>query len=380
MLVSDLAAALNSIAPLSVAESWDNTGLLIGAADQRLSGPTLLSIDLTERVAAEAVALKASAVVAYHPPLWDPIKRITTETPRGRILLRCIEHKIAVYSPHTALDAATGGVTDWLCEGLSGGSEGKIHGDCRALAPHQHADPNQEVKIVTFVPESQLEEVRNALASAGAGIIGAYKVCSFASPGVGTFLGDDTTIPTVGKAGRLERIAELRLEMVCARHSLPIAVETLERFHPYEEPAIDVYALLPRPDRHAGAGRRLTLDQPVALATLAERLKQHLGISVVNIAAATDHDPPLSRIGVCPGSGASLIAAAREDTCQAFVTGEMKHHEVLAALDAGLSLILAGHTNTERGYLPRLARRLGEALPAGKFVVSQSDRSPRVPV
>src|SRR4029077_12399823 len=137
----------------------------------------------TERVLAEAVNAKASAIVSYHPPLWDPVKRITADTPRGRIILGAIEHRLAIYSPHTALDATPGGMTDWLCEGLSGGSEGTIAGDSRALDPHIAREPTQQVKIVTYVPEKQVEAVRNALATAGAGIIGGYQVCSFASSG-----------------------------------------------------------------------------------------------------------------------------------------------------------------------------------------------------
>lgn len=380
MKIADLCRAMQSIAPLKLAESWDNVGLLVGSSERELAGPALLTIDLTERVLAEAVAAKASAIVSYHPPLWEPFKRITSDTPRGRIVLGAIEHGIAIYSPHTALDAAVGGVTDWLCEGLSGGSEGKIAGDSRALTPHLRREDSQQVKVVTFVPEKDLEQVRNALASAGAGIIGHYKVCSFATPGEGTFLGDESTLPTVGQSGRLERAHELRLEMVCSRSALPTAMEILDQFHPYEEPAVDIYDLQPRPDRRAGPGRRIILDQPATLATLAERLKKHLGIAVVNIAGVSEKDVPLHHVGVCPGSGASLANAARADDCQVFVTGEMKHHEVLEALNSGMSLILAGHTNTERGYLPRLGRRLEAELPGLKAVVSRADRSPRVPV
>ena len=380
MLVSDLCRAMQSIAPLSLAESWDNVGLLLGQESRELTGPVLLTIDLTERVLAEAVAAQASAVVSYHPPLWDPIKRITADTPRGRILLGAIEHEIAVYSPHTALDATPGGITDWLAEGLSGGSDGKIAGDSRALTPRLRRDESQQCKIVTFVPEKDLEQVRNALASAGAGIIGNYRVCSFSTPGEGTFLGDESTLPTVGQSGRLERAREIRLEMVCSRAALAIAMEVLDRFHPYEEPAVDIYDLTPRPDRHAGPGRRLVLDQPATLAQLADRLKKHLSISVVNIANTAATDQPLTHIGVCPGSGAALTAAAVSEQCQVFVTGEMKHHEMLEALNGGLRLILAGHTNTERGYLPRLAKRLNPLLPGIKTMVSQADRSPRIPV
>ncbi|MFN0132836.1 MAG: Nif3-like dinuclear metal center hexameric protein [Phycisphaerales bacterium] len=389
MLVSDLVRAMESIAPLHLAEPWDNVGLLVGSADRRVAGPILLTIDLTECVLAEAVRARASAIVAYHPPLWEPIKRITSATPRGRVLLGAIEAGIAIYSPHTALDATAGGVTDWLCEGLSGGAasgggdEGKIAGDCRALMPHVARDQTQEVKIVTFVPESAADELRSALATAGAGIIGGYQVCSFATPGTGTFFGSDGTTPTVGQAGRLERTPELRLEMVCSKAALPLALETLRRFHPYEEPAVDVYELLGRPERSKGPGRRLVLDQPATLSTLAERLKAFLSIPVVNVAragGAGESDLPVTTIGVVPGSGASMAAAARADGCEVFVTGEMKHHELLDALNAGTSVILAGHTNTERGYLPRLARRLSATLPDARVVVSQLDRSPRVPV
>jgi dinuclear metal center YbgI/SA1388 family protein len=383
MKVGDLARVMEGIAPLAYAESWDNVGLLVGDPLRELSGPVLLTIDLTERVLAEAIEHRAAAVVAYHPPLGvggEPVKRITAETPRERVLLGAISAGIAIYSPHTALDAALGGVTDWLCEGLSGGGEGKIAGDSRALTPHVRRDETQQVKIVTFVPEREVESMRKALATAGAGKIGAYDICSFAISGTGTFMGGEGSTPTVGRPGRLEYAQEVRLEMVCSRSALALALETLQRFHPYEEPAVDVYELLGRPQRHIGPGRRIVLDQPATLAQLAERLKMHLGITVVNVANAGEKDEPLKRVGVCPGSGASLAKVARTEGCQVFVTGEMKHHEMLEALHSGLSLILAGHTNTERGYLPRLARKLEAALPGVKIVVSERDRSPRVPV
>lgn len=383
MKAADLARAMESIAPLSLAEPWDNAGLIVGSAERALTGPVLLAIDLTEAVLAEAAGLKASAIVAYHPPIWDPIKRITDRTPKERVVLGAIEAGIAVYAPHTALDAAPEGLTDWLCEGISGGTEGKIAGDCRAIRPHVHASETAQVKVVTFVPESAVEAVRNALGSAGAGLIGEYRLCSFAAPGTGTFFGEDASSPAVGEKGRLEQVAELRLEMVCSRAALAIALETLRRFHPYEEPAIDVYELVGQPRRGTGLGRRLVLDQPATLATIAERLKRHLGITMVKVARAGGPDSPersVTHIGVCAGSGADLAPLARADGCEAYVTGEMTHHQVLAELNMGMSVLLAGHTNTERGYLPRLARRLTALLPGVRVQVSRADKSPFVPV
>jgi dinuclear metal center YbgI/SA1388 family protein len=379
MLMNDLIAAMERIAPLEHAESWDRVGLLIGARERELAGPLMLAIDLTERVLAEAISTDARAIVAYHPPIWDPLSRVTDATPQQRIVMGCLERGIGVYSPHTALDAVPGGICDWLCEGLSGGSEGKIAGDCRALTPHASRPATQEVKIVTFVPATHVDTLRNALATAGAGIIGGYRVCSFVSPGTGTFLGGEGTKPTIGEAGRLESAGELRLEMVASKASLPLALQTLRRFHPYETPAVDVYELMPHPQRDYGAGRRLVLDRPVSVRDLAARLKSFLGTPSVRVADA-GHNGPIRVVGVCPGSGSGLLAAAKAEGCEAYVTGECSHHQVLASLHAGVSVILGEHTGTERGYLPRLAARLSKELPGIEVRLAAADVDPLVPV
>jgi dinuclear metal center YbgI/SA1388 family protein len=386
MLIRDLVAAMQAMAPVELAEAWDNAGLVVGSREAPLAGPVLLTIDLTKPVLDEGVAAGAGAIVAYHPPIFEPLRRLTDESPKQRVILEAIRAGLAIYSPHTALDAATGGMAEWLCEGVSGApstaQEQRIRGDCRAIRPHPHLDPRQEVKIVTFVPELKLDDVRAALATAGAGLIGHYMLCSFAAPGVGTFLGDDQSNPTVGRAGRLERVTEYRLEMVCAKSSLAIALETLRRFHPYEAPAVDIFELQPQPQRSQGLGRRVVLDEAISLEALGERVRAFLGIPSVRVAPAPDakgtvnHAQMVTRVGVCPGSGAELAPLARGDGCEVYVTGEMGHHQVLAALDSGMSVILAGHTNTERGYLPRLAGRLEKALPGVKAMVSRMDKSP----
>ncbi|MDX2130789.1 MAG: Nif3-like dinuclear metal center hexameric protein [Planctomycetota bacterium] len=374
MKVGDLVRAMERLAPLGQAAEWDKVGLLVGDSARDLSGPVLLTIDLTERVLREAVEMRAGAVVAYHPPIWEPLTRITDATPRQRVLLRAIEAGLAVYAPHTSLDAASGGMTDWLCEGLSGSTQpGKILGDCRALVPHAREAPTQELKIVTFVPAASVEGVRDALASAGAGIIGQYTLCSFTTPGAGTYLGGEGTHPATGIPGRREEVAEVRLEMVCSRAALALALETLRRFHPYEEPAIDVYELVRQPRRNVGAGRRLQLDRPATVRELAERLKAFIRRPFVRFALADpDQDRVVSRVGVVCGAGGSHSREAARQGCEVFVTGEMAHHDVLGALHAGMSVILGGHTSTERGFLPRLRERL--ALEGFDARVSTMDR------
>jgi dinuclear metal center YbgI/SA1388 family protein len=368
MTISDLIHAAEAIADPGLAEDWDNVGLLIGSSSWALAGPVLLTIDLTEDVSAEAVARKCSAIISYHPPLFHAIKRLVDgpgSSLSQRVALGAIRAGIAVYSPHTALDAAADGLAE------------HSKADRRAIRPFARADRNGEVKIVTFVPEASAALVRNALASAGAGLIGNYELCSFSAPGTGTFRGREGSNPAVGTAGQFESTPEMRLEMVCARRAVALAIETLRQFHPYEEPAIDIYPLEARPDRNVGPGRRLMLDQPVALSQLAERLKKHLNIRAVQVASARgDAETAVSCVGLVPGAGGSLVQAARAEGCEVFITGEMKHHEVNATLASGVSVILGGHTATERGYLPIYARRLGELLPGVEFVVSAADKDP----
>lgn len=375
--LANLIHALERIAPTDLAAEWDNVGLLLGSPDDAITGPVLLTIDLTGAVLQEAAQVKASAVIAYHPPIFHPLKRLTDRDPVQRTMLRAARMGLAIYSPHTALDAAPGAMSDWLADALlDAPSTPAGGGDRKAIIPRHSVRPGQDVKIVTFIPEDKADAIRSALASAGAGRIGHYEVCSFAAPGSGTFLGTQGAHPTIGRVGRLEQTPELRLEMVCSHRALPIALETLRQFHPYEEPAIDVYPLHPQPSRAAGPGRKLTLDRAIPLTQLAARLKKHLNLPQVHVASTSSLTQTVSHVGVCPGAGGSLADAALALGCEVFITGEMKHHEVLAALRHGMSVILAGHTNTERGYLPVLAQRLQLDLPDTRFVFSQADRDP----
>lgn len=381
MIVQDLVDAMESIAPRKLKEEWDKVGLQLGDPEREIKGPILLTIDLTERVLQEAIEAGAGAIVAYHPPIFSPLESLTNRTHTERIIRGCAEAGIAIYTPHTALDSALGGITDWLCEGVSTPqgeqSTGMIQGDCRALIPATGGEPDREVKVITFVPSEEADQLRAALGTAGAGGIGRYKLCSFNTKGEGTFLPDEGANPTIGEVGTLERVKETRIEMVCSRRALPIVIETLKEFHPYETPAYDIVELIPEPVRRIGSGRRLVLDRPAPIAKIADRLKHHLDRTRIRYALAPEHESSnhmFETIAVVPGSGGMLWKTAQEQGCELFITGEMTHHHILAARQSGISILLAGHTNTERGYLPRLKSRLAESLPGADLILSTCDR------
>jgi len=366
--IDDLIRAVESIAPPALAEPWDNAGLIVGDESWALDGPVVLTIDLTDAVLGEAVELRAGAVIAYHPPIFTGIKQITPGTREGRTVLACATNKIAIYSPHTALDAAENGLAEWLVR-LGGAGN-----DLAPITPHESIDPQQSHKIVTLVPAEHAERVRDAMADAGAGNIGGYSRCSFSTEGAGSFLGSDGTSPAIGQAGRFETVREQRLEMVVSARALPAVIHAVRRTHPYEEPPFDIYQLRAKPSPTTGGGRVMTLAVPASPSDLAHTYKRALGVSTIKLATASDE--PVVRIAACPGAGGSMIDDAIAHGATMFVTGEMRHHDVLAALEQGCSVLLAGHTNTERPYLPVLTDRL-----AGfGCVVSERDRAPFVNV
>lgn len=366
--VADLAEALEGLAPRRLAAEWDNVGLLLGARDWPL-GPVLLAIDLTRAVLDEALAAGATAIVAYHPPIFGARREFTADTPGGRVLLDAAAARIALISPHTALDAAPGGLADWLAEGLGEGAR-------QPLEPAAELPSGEAVKIVTMAPPEAVEAIRGALSETGAGRIGDYEQCSFELRGEGTFRGGEATNPAVGRRGALERVAEVRLEMVCSRASLGRALHALRQAHPYEEPPVEVHPLEARPSGEAGQGRLVDLATPVSLSELVARVKARLGTARLRVAAPRGMDERVRRVGLCPGAGGELFEPARRAGCEVYFTGEMRHHEVLAASSAGCAVLLAGHTNTERPFLPVLAERLSSKLDGVAVAVSRADRWP----
>jgi dinuclear metal center YbgI/SA1388 family protein len=376
--LSEVIDALRAIAPLSLAESWDKVGTLV-AGDGRAITRVLFAIDVTPEVLAEATASGAGLIVGYHPLLFKPLERLDGATWQGRVAIDAVRAGIAVYSPHTALDAVAGGVNDWLLDCVADAG-GCLAEDRRALQPALGTGTGTH-KLTTFVPEAAVDAVRNALAAAGAGRIGNYRHCSFTSSGEGTFLPESGAKPSVGRPGELERVVERRVEMVCAKHRLLPVLAALRAAHPYEEPAFEVVALEAVPfDRAVGAGRVARLSKSCFSAEIAERLHPLLGSCRIDRTgtrlAGRSHPFAHSVVAVCAGSGGSLLDAAAALGATCFLTGELSHHDVLRAHALGLEVLLAGHTNTERGYLPRFAAQVKLRLPEVDCVVSTVDRDP----
>ncbi|RZC41700.1 GTP cyclohydrolase 1 type 2 NIF3L1, partial [Asbolus verrucosus] len=119
MPTQEIVKSLLAYAPLSLAESWDNVGLLVDPMSDSNVSTILLTNDLTEDVVDEAVNAKAGLIVSYHPNIFRGLKSVSASTWKERIVVKCIKNEIAVFSPHTSWDCVEGGVNDWLASAFS---------------------------------------------------------------------------------------------------------------------------------------------------------------------------------------------------------------------------------------------------------------------
>jgi len=362
--VGDVCTVLESIAPPGLAQSWDNVGLLAGDMNATVRR-VLLCVDLTPEVVDEAIAGRIDFVMAYHPPIFKPIPALRVPSHgTDEAVFRCIRGGIAVYSMHTALDAAEGGANDVLA-GLCG---------LKHTAPIEFADKpgERECKLVVFVPHAEVDQVAKAMFAAGAGHIGDYSHCGFRVSGEGTFCGGDSTNPAVGQAGRLEHVEEIRLEVIVHEPELATVVTAMVAAHSYEEPAYDIYPLKPQPVR--GIGRHGPLERPTTLGRLARRLKKSTRADCVQVVG--DPEQKIERAVIAVGAAGSLPFRLPLTECDVIVTGEIRHHDALSIRRRGCTAIALGHWASERPALAALRQRVQAQLTSLPVELSSADRDP----
>ena len=361
--IAKILESLETIAPLQLAESWDNVGLLMG--DTQADTKTILTcLTITKDVVEEAIREQVGLIVTHHPMMFKPVQRINTENEEGRLLWQLAQHGIAVYSAHTAYDNAPGGINDQLAELL--GME-----QVQTLIP---ASASHHYKIVVFVPEKDLHAVSTALFTSGTGVIGNYEQCSYRVTGVGTFSGNSQSKPTIGQAGRREEVTEYRLEVVCPSEKLNAALKAMRSAHSYEEPAFDVYPLHPVGKSASGASRIGTLSRPLSPEKFAHRVSSVLKTSVT--LTGDRSRKTVSRVAITCGAGGSHLNEAIRHGADAFLTGEMRFHDELAAQAAGITVVVAGHYATERHGMEMLAVILQKHLPDCRIWASCAEQNP----
>ncbi len=331
MRIKEILQTIEQLAPLPLQEDYDNSGVQVGDVNQEASA-ALLCIDVTESVLDEAISLHCNLIISHHPLAFKSFKSLTGKNYVERCIMKAIKNNIVIYAAHTNLDNASGGVNFKLAEmiGLQ---------QVRILAPKQ----NSLLKLVTFVPETHADYVRNALFNAGAGNIGNYDSCSFNTVGEGSFKGNDNTNPFVGETGKLHFEKEIRIETILPKYKQIEILRTLLAVHPYEEAAYDFYAL-ENVFSQAGSGVVGVLPEPLPEQEFLHLLKDELNLTSLRHSKFVGRD--IQDVALCGGSGAFLINDAISYGADVFITGEAKYNDFYDVEDKIL-LATVGHYESE---------------------------------
>lgn len=346
--LADLIHTMETLAPPFFAEEWDNVGLQQGHPDQDLA-KVLLALTPSEDVVDEAIAGGYDLLLTHHPLIFSGLKTLRQDHPQGRILAKMIKADLAHYCAHTNLDVAPGGVNDVLAGRL--GLQ-----DTKVLAP---AGSRKTYKLTVFVPLKDVQAVQAALFQAGAGQQGAYDACSWQCEGLGSYRPLEGAQPAIGQVGHYHEEAEARLEVLVQEKDLARVQHALLQAHPYEEVAYDLFEEVHQQTPY-GLGRIGQVPQPQALRDLLPRWSQALE---TDLKVFGSQDRVVDRVGLCGGSGQSLLNQAVRAGCQVYLTGDVRYHGFQEAQEKGIVLIDAGHYASEAPVLDHVAQRLQEAHP-----------------
>ncbi|XP_014671917.1 PREDICTED: NIF3-like protein 1 [Priapulus caudatus] len=263
MELAEVVKKLEEIAPLSLAASWDNVGLLVEPSPPHPVKSILITNDLTEDVLDEAIENKASMVIAYHPPIFQPLKRLRATSWKERIVVKCAENRIALYSPHTCLDAVDGGVNDWL------------------ISAFKPSDGKWQVRPISAVTASK------TLSGAG------YRVEINVPPNVG----QDVVARAVGEFTGINGVSVTPMDTDTGQllllnppeEELVKVMKVLDGY-PTFKVMTDIFKIVHPPVPNLGMGRVCYIDTPErTLADAVDTLKRHLGVKNLMIALARGH-------------------------------------------------------------------------------------------
>ncbi|HEC43484.1 MAG TPA: Nif3-like dinuclear metal center hexameric protein [Bacteroides sp.] len=332
MKVREITSCIESFAPLTYQESYDNAGLQTGDPSAEVSA-ALLCIDVTEEVIKEAVRLDAGLIISHHPVIFGGLKQLTGSTPAERVIMEAIRQRISIYSAHTNLDAVHNGVSHRMAAkiGLS---------SVRVLSPLR----GKLRKLVFFVPVDNAPNVRSAIFEAGAGQIGEYDMCSFNAAGEGTFRGSEASDPYVGEKGKMHSEPELRVETIFPHELEGNILNALVDAHPYDEVAYDVYPLENVYDR-AGMGVIGELEGGMDETSFLDLLKKNYGIPMIRHSRLLGRK--VHKVALCGGSGGFLLGRAIASGADVFVTGDVRYHPFFDA-DGKIMMADIGHYESEQ--------------------------------
>ena len=358
--IKDVITCIEQMAPLAYQESWDNSGVQVGNVNQNVKS-VLLCVDITEATLNEAIERGANLIISHHPLIFKGIKKLTGRNYIERVIIKAVQHNIVLYSAHTNMDKCIGGVNFRIANKLG-------LKNIKVLAPEE----NYLYKIVTYVPHTHIEIVKQAMWNAGGGTIGDYDCCSYSSEGYGTFKANERCNPFVGEIDKLHTEPELRLEMIVPKDKYGRVVAAIYSSHPYEEPAIDILPLANDYDQ-LGLGCIGELAEPLSEKEMLGRIQEKLNVNYIRHTEVSNNK--ISKIALCGGSGAEFISLAIRENAEMYITADVKYHEFFTAEN---QIVIAdiGHFESEQCIKEIFYEQLSKNFINFAILMAESDKSP----
>jgi len=360
MQIKDITNYLENIAPKSLQESYDNSGLLIGLSSATIT-KTLITLDVTEEVLDEAISKRCELIIAHHPLIFRGVKKLTNSNLTERLIVKAIKNDIAIYAIHTNLDNIIGGVNGIFAEKL-----GLVN--TRILSPKGDGYK----KVVCFCPTKYTEKIQNAMFAAGAGTIGNYDNCSYVLNGQGTFKPLEGSTPFLGEINKLHKENEDRIEVIVPDYKLNDVVIAMISTHPYEEPAYDIYTLN-NSNQLIGSGLIGEIEDAMPVDKYLKKVKKILGASYIKHNKLVDK--PVKKVAICGGSGSFLINVAASNNADLFITADIKYHEYFEHI-GNMTIVDAGHYETEHLVKELIYALLIKKFPNFALQISEKSANP----
>ncbi len=355
--IGDIYKFIDGIAPFSLAEHWDNSGLIIGDMGDK-ADRIMLALDVSDSVIDEATKLGVNLIITHHPVIFSAMKNISSTG----LVHKLIRSNIGVISAHTNLDIAGGGVNDCLSDIL------EIHD----TKPLMITERKNRLIIMVMIPTNYEKHVCSAMFAAGAGMFENYSSCCFTVSGTGQFMPESGANPMVGTIGNTGYTSESQVTMVCTEDTIKNVVSAILKSHPYEKPAYHIFE--DRSDTVSkGYGRIGTLKNEVEFSEFSETIKKKLSCDRIRY---YDSGNMIKKVAVCGGSGGDMLYEAYKNDCDILITGDVKHNIFNEAAQYGITVVDAGHYNTEYPIIPRLAGMLASEFTKLKFIVATSESCP----
>jgi len=346
MYLADIIKALEAIAPPRLADEGDKIGLQVGDLSAEIT-KAVVAVDPTDVTVDYAINSGAELLICHHPLIFTSLETLASGNPVQDKAIKLIKAGTVLYVMHTNFDSTEGGINDVLAERLGVSITGLLTERRR----------ERKLKLAVFSPPEAVNGLRDAMAEAGAGIIGNYTHCSFRTEGTGTFIPLPEANPYVGEIGSLQEEKEYRLEMIVPEWKLSRVLDAMFSKHPYEEVAYDIYPLENKPISY-GYGRIGRIERQMKLSDFREKVEEVLGARQIRMIGSPDK--PVQVVALCGGGGKRLIPDAYRAGADVYVTGDIGHHDFLDADALGLAVIDAGHYETERPGMEALAHRLSK--------------------